>query len=196
MSHYYQDPRPDLISDSLKCITVTKLPSQDEQCGAFIGFYAVIFATNPEKRHTWVKQIQEMPEHDKSVLLLSLKLSEDLTKIKQIRISDSTSTDNDVCWGAFFASGQNLYLSLLVDRLVNLQERKAMWPFLTAASAQWSLSDNAIRHPRVRAYLIEREKSSPQIIKQAIKEALTSEPSLIKQKTINIAKQQHQNGIW
>ena len=130
------------------------------------------------------------------MLDLALKRSQDPEGILKADAAKEEPGFNDMCWGAFFASGKEVYLAALVDRLAGLSDRKSLMRFVTAGSAQWSLASNALQHPRVKQYLEERAKTAPPEIKEAIDQALHENPSVFQERMVAVVKEEHQKGTW
>ena len=144
----------------------------------------------------WKVKVDLTSGNTRKALDLALELSGHLRSIVHFDPAKASAANNDLCWGAFFASGKDIYLSALVDRMAGLSDRKSLMDFVTAASAQWSLASNALQHPRVKKYLEEREKNAPPAIQKAIEQALHEDPSVIQAGMTKVLKEEHQKGTW
>jgi hypothetical protein len=196
MTYYYQDPHPEFILETIKCLNSNKWPEKQDQFAPVIGFYAEIFALNPLMVQGWADEVQLCGGNTKEVLLLSLKASLKMGKLIKGGLSDSDPSSNDFCWGAFFASGDTTFLNAIVENLTHLSEKATLNQFLTAASAQWSLSSNAVQHPIVKQYLQAKLKTSDPDIAKAISDSIEIEPTQIGARTLAFLKKQHEKGIW
>jgi hypothetical protein len=65
---------------------------------------------------------------------------------------------NDMSWGCYFVTGDVSYAQDVIAALKNLGERQDIWKYLTASSAQWSLSGIARDDATVRAALEQAAK--------------------------------------
>lgn len=196
MASYYQKPNADQISSVISEMQKDGFPNKDSQLAPIIGFFAEVFAANPDKLPGWQSQIEKTTWKTKEALELAIKSSGSLDKLLSFDPSKPNPGRNDMCWGAFFASGKEKYLEAIVQRLAYINERVSLMLYMTAASAEWSLSSNAREHPKVKQFLLEREKTAPPVIKAAIDEALTNNPGELKSKMIEFAREQHKKGAW
>ena len=196
MTYYYQNPHPEFILETIKCLNLNKWPNQKEQFPPTVGFYAEVFALNPMMVQLWTDEIQFCEGNTKEVLQLSLKTSLKMDKMISGGLSDFDPGSNDFCWGAFFASGDTAFLAAIVERLAFLSDKFSLYRFLTAASAQWSLSSNAALHPLVKQYLQTKAKTSAPDIAQAVNDSLELDPGQITARTLAFLKNQHEKGVW
>ena len=100
-----------------------------------------------------------------------------------------------MCWGAFFASGDDYYVALLIVQLQYMGERQDETRYLGAATAKWSLSSNARQHSRVRL-VIDRTLAtgappwSKELLdawRRDLSEVLTKEPGQIREEILATA---------
>jgi hypothetical protein len=103
---------------------------------------------------------------------------------------------NDMCWGAFFASGRLEYLNRILDNLQYLEERADIKLYLTGASAKWSLDSNAENHALVRETLRSNLSKATAARKKVLEEILTRSPADIEAETIAVLEAQRRSGVW
>ena len=194
LTYYYLNPQPDLIDKAINYASSAGMCGKPSVAPPLIGFFTEVFSANKEKLSQWQTVIDKQDASTKSVMTLAMKLSVDPLQI--IEFKPLTPESNDMCCGAFFASGKAVYIKALVDKLSYMSERKDIAVYSTAASAKWSLSSNARMHPAVLKELQRlKAEAKPEISKQ-LEEAISQEPNLIKQETTEVLKAQHQKGIW
>jgi hypothetical protein len=175
-AYYYLKPSPDLISLAIDYMQKQGIPSKENDKGEVIGFFSEVFIANPKMLPKWREAIATTNGDTQSTLLNAIKYSEQPSLLTQFDPSKDSSKSNDICWGAFYASGKEIYIKALTGRLIYFDEKDNFKLFATAASAQWSLSFNSRHHSRVKAILEEILPKAPPKVKQAINDALETEP--------------------
>jgi hypothetical protein len=193
---YYRDPHPELIASSIAFLQKTGFPQDQGQVTPLIGFYAEIFASNREQLPAWTAQISKTTGQTNSTLIAALKYAQDLGSITRVKPEEANPSSNDMCWGAYFASGKDQYIRALVGRLAYLSERQSLTLFLTAASAQWSLCSNAEQHVAVRRTLEKELAAVPPNIQRALEALLTKSPVEIQESMEAVLHAQHEKKIW
>jgi len=196
ITYYYQTPNPKIVVSAIEFMQQSGFPQKEEQAPPFIGFFSEIFAANKDHMTLWNAEIGKTTGKTRKVLGLATSLSQQTESLTHLDPSVAQPSMNDLCWGAYFASGKNSYLDALVSRLAYLSERKNLMLYMTASSAQWSLSSNARLHSQVKQYLETAMKNSPENIKQAINEALSKNPGEFQENSIRVLKEQHEKKIW
>lgn len=196
MHTYYRSPHPELVLSMIRYMGRAGVPATEDHAAPIIGFLAEVFAQNPMMTAQWRAAAAETTGLTKRVLSAAFGVSRDLSFVTKFDPQTAGPDGNDLCWGAYFASGKPEYVRALVQRLAYLSERKSLQLYLTAASAQWSLSSNARQHVGVRRILDqEHEKASPQI-RAAIEEAVESDPASLEEATTKIIRQQRDANVW
>lgn len=193
---YSLNPHPERISEMILFLQQSGIPSDDKQTPAIIGFYAEVFAANPDRLPAWTEQMKATTGRTKEALELALKYAKDPQLLLKGDPNEEQPGYIDMCWAAFFASGKDVYLAAIVGRLHNLSDRKSLNRYVTAGTAQWSLSSNSRQDPRVKAYLQSALATASPETKKAITDALEQEPDLIKARMVEVMKEQRQKGVW
>lgn len=192
---YYKHKDVSHMNDAISFVGRCDFTSKPDAVFPVITFFAVIFSENPEKVEGWQELINQQNKVTQALFEKAIDLSKDLGKI--FETDTATARFNDLCWAAFFASGDVKYISKVIANLKYCDERKDMMLFLAGASAKWSLSSNARIHAKVKktlnaAALTEKDPR----VKSHISEILNQTPSSIQQETISTLKDQKAKGIW
>ncbi len=193
---YSLNPHPERISEMILFLQQSGIPGDDKQAPAVIGFFAEVFAANADRRPAWTEQVKVTTGRTREALDLALKYAREPQLLLKGDPNEEQPGYIDMCWAAFFASGKDVYLAAIVGRLHNLSDRKSLNRFVTAGTAQWSLSSNSRLDPRVKAYLQNALATASPEMKTAITEALEQEPDLIKARMVEVMKEQRQKGVW
>jgi hypothetical protein len=103
---------------------------------------------------------------------------------------------NDMSWGCYFVTGDVSYAQDVIAALKNLGERQDIWKYLTASSAQWSLSGIARDDATVRAAPEQAAKGKNKVVADAARDALQKSPGAIRAETFEVMKAQKAAGVW
>ncbi len=194
MDSYYLDPRPEFIDEAIYALSESDILENSETFPPAVGFLTEVFSSNPTRIGAWKETISKQPDGPRGVLTNALKLSADTSAIKTaLPVSPS---QNDMFWGAYFASGDIAYLDLLISNLAFCDERKDLNLFLTGGSAKWSLSSNIRQHFRVKEHVQTRLVDLNGTKNQPLNEAIESAPGDLKEEMVEILRTQHAAGIW
>lgn len=192
ISHYYLFPQPELVPKAIKFIGDQKYASKESTQKMILIFFSCVFSQNEGKKDEWQRVIEDQDGETKHLLLeaMNKSVSELLNKTK---ISPLL---NDMCWSAFFASGDTSYINKIIDNLKYMGERKDMDLFSAAATAKWSLASNAQRHPKVKAALKNLSKNSDPEVRRVAKDMLNKDPEKIVREMNKIVEKQQKKGVW
>lgn len=196
ITYYYQQPNPRLVFSAIAFMQQSSIPQRDAQEFPLIGFFAEVFAKNKKIMPFLKMEIERTSGKTRKVLEFADKLSQRPESLTRFDSSIAQPWMNDICWGAFFASGNPVYLDAILARLAYLPERKNLMLYMTASSAQWSLASNALQHIQVKQYLETTIQTAPDNIKKAINEALNKSPEEIHKSMSRVLKEQHKKKIW
>lgn len=194
MQGYYQEPAPDVIPTFIRVVGGNPQFLDGESSPPLVAFLAVVFADNPDSLDGWQSVIAEMPAEAREVLGQAVVLAEDPKGA--ILSSPPSPTTNDMCWGAFFASGDVDYVHELIDRVRHVEEREDRNLFLAGASAQWSLCGNARRHALVRDTVEKVRDGSENPMSEFMRDIQEKDPGEFREATIAIVREQHDKGVW
>jgi hypothetical protein len=196
IAFYYQSPHPELIPAAISYMGKAGIPENEDHYAPFLGFYAEVFASNKEMMPQWREKIGLTSGKTKDLLETAMNLASDPENMLKADANIEQPSFNDLCWGAFFASGKEVYLAALVKRLEFLSERTLLMRYVTAGSAQWSLASNAQQHPRVKEYLEKALESAQPEMKKAIRDTLEVNPDLFQERMVGVVKEQHEKKVW
>jgi hypothetical protein len=189
---YYQQPRPELISDLIQGLSSVGLAQRPHAAPPLISFLSEVFAANPSRMTEW----RAVPIEDQTARQL-VGQALNLSKYGGVMSKTGHSAElNDMYWGAFFATGNTAYLQKLVDQLHYYDERDNEALFLVGATAKWSLASNARSHPVVRSTLTGNTLSTDQRTRDIVIQLLAQDPAQVKQETEEIIARQRQAGTW
>jgi hypothetical protein len=113
-----------------------------------------------------------------------------------LRLEGRSPEMNNRYWGAFFASGNALYIKRLLDLVPFAEERNDFNLWATGASAKWSLASNARQHVHVHVILEEEKNRADKRTQELIDELLTRDPARIGQEMADIYAKQKAAGKW
>lgn len=175
LTYYYLHPQPDLVVPAT-LLAEKKGYLSSEAGGPYMAFLSRVFAENPSKLGTWIKQLDSIPLRDKPMLWTALYWShtkESATVLDEIvktlppkgqeslveqiakppepieKVTVSGPGVLDMLWGAFFATGDEKYVKRLISVLPWESQNKDLIKMQVGASARWSLTSNAEQHSKV-----------------------------------------------
>jgi hypothetical protein len=181
-SHYYLAPRPDQIDRAIVSLASTGFLRDRSQ--VFFGFFAEVFATNPDRLPAWRTLIEQQERDARNLLRRAAKHGRPATVV--VGVNDFSVGQNDRWWGAFFASGDVVYLQRLASQLpfVDNGWENLYW---AGATAQWSLARNLPEHPLVRPTLETLQASADARTRGLIATILAQDLPAIKRGIANAA---------
>jgi hypothetical protein len=103
---------------------------------------------------------------------------------------------NNRYWGAFFASGNALYVKKLLDLVPFAEERNDFNLWATGASAKWSLASNAQQHVHVHVILEKEKNRADKHTQELIDELLSRDPARIGREMADTYAKQKAAGKW
>jgi hypothetical protein len=189
--NYYTEPRPDLIPAALAFLDTSPLASNPDRSPLVTMSLSCILHRPELKSRSWDAELAKLSEPARSLVQSAISTGPDAL-LSLVPISPNR---NDMNWACFFGSGDEKYLDNIVVELAYLGERKDLNRFLTSASAQWSLSSNALDHPRVKAKL-EQLSATKGPMQEIAADTLAISPEEIKANTTAVVKDQRQRGVW
>ncbi len=178
-SNYYRNPQPDQITRAIAAMGPSDFT--EDRGHVFVGFFATVFAANPDRLEEWQKAIDRLHRPERKLLKEAVKLGHPGAILAQ---RGHRIALNDTYWGAFFASGDPAYLRRLASEMTLLDEYRAM-DFMVGATAKWSLVRNAPAHPLVRSTLeaMAATESDARIC-QHIDDVLQKDPVIVRQEIV------------
>jgi hypothetical protein len=189
VTYYYQHPRPEQIGRAIESLGPSGILGRggildarqyNHRAYTCVGFFARIFADNPDRVPEWKKIIDREEQNRETRDWLHEALALNTPRGKRVA---ATSTERH--WGAFFASGDTGYLQMMVHRLEFL-ERENRATFDLGAKAMLSLAYHAPRHPLVRRMLEAARKEAAPRKRQLIDDLLNKDFAAVKQEVHNL----------
>lgn len=184
---YYLEKDDNLVSNSIEFFNHTN-PNNKSLEHIITGFYGGLFLKSSEIKKEFKLNIEKF-ENDNIKYLFSRLIENDIEKImKEHPVLPSL---NDMNWSAFFSTGDSKYLEVILKNTLEAQNRIDLNLFLTGASAKWSLCSNSQVHKKVKEFL----ESNTQY-KEQTNQILNNRPLDLKNKMIEIIKEQRSKGVW
>ena len=200
MPTYYVNPRPDLISNAIKSLPKSVFVKHPNNAGGAVAFFSEVFTANSAMMPKWKREISKLDKTTKAILENAIMVS---SKGGVLKLDDHHSPAmNDMCWAAFFASGNKAYVDRLIGEFKNFDERKDQNLFMSGGSAMWSAAWNAKRHQVVKAKLEEAKiAADDRRMRELIERVLAlarpdSNPGAFRDDLRAIIQKQHEAGVW
>ncbi len=193
-TYYYQHPQPELITQAIESLGPSKFLDTgnrnsnryDPRGDTCVGFFAAVFAANPERVAEWRKVIDQggLDGRTRSWMRKALKLSRPgLIREPELAPNDFDALGTSyTLWGAFFASGNPAYLKKVVNLLRFEDERL----FYAGANAMVSLAYNAPHHPLVHETLLAARAEEGPSTRELIDHLLNKDLEAIRQEARNM----------
>lgn len=209
MTTYYRSPSPQKVETVLDIMNDTPLLRKKRAWPAVIGFLSVVFPTNKQHLFDWMSlhdynlyaedvfvsalmhaNLREtalvfaQAHHWRKPELDRIRYGYDKLDLKHMAIV--VPGHIDTLWGAFFGSGDTVYVTEIMDVLFRKDEpppkdvppsQFANLPLENKKLAEKTLKQYSAEHPEVRAVVTDRiaEEKDPQI-KSYLKRIILGEP--------------------
>jgi hypothetical protein len=193
---YYQNPRPNLIPSIIAYLNNTGIPHSWSEAPPLLGFMSAVMIANKQRLPEWKAAVGQTTGNTNALLKVAIQNAENGASLTGFDPNKADPAQNDMCWGAYFATGDEQYLRAIAQRLAYLGERQNLMLFMTAASAQWSLASNALQHQAVKRFLEGARTTAPPALRPAIEEALNTDPGVFQDRMTSVVKAQHKAGVW
>jgi len=187
VASFYETNNTDLVSSSITFLDSSDILDDPGSHGSTIGFYSEVFKNNPSKLKVWIEEIDALSnENSEMVFWVALWMSNTIEGSRYLKnksekekgerketltgflsnepwdlknIMPQSPEDNDILWGTFYASGNPDYIVPIIDAATRYDEKDSLNEFVTAGTAKWSLSANALVSEIVMDTLLsEKEK--------------------------------------
>ena len=190
---YYLQPQPEGIAYAISTLSPSGVLQIPQAVGPMTAFFSEVFAANPSRLAEWQQIIDKQPLVPKTALGRALSWS----KAGGVLGLDGRSPEmNDLYWGAFFASGNPMYVRKLLELAPFAEERNDFNLWGAGSTAKWSLASNGRRHTLVRTILEGERRTADKRTQDLITELLTRDPARIKKEAFDIYAQQKAAGKW
>jgi hypothetical protein len=176
MTYYYGKPEPERIADAVVYMSQSGLLDEPTTATPLGGFLSGVFHTNPARVPAWLDSMgllreqqllavvigvrfAGMPdsrERAHQLLQLHAKLRERFgsldsltaSTVEQIPLEEGAPV-LDALWGKFMATGDRAPVERIIEALQFLDAKDDEGRQIIGAAARWSLTANAVQHPRV-----------------------------------------------
>ncbi|MFC1744604.1 hypothetical protein ACFL35_11490 [Candidatus Riflebacteria bacterium] len=175
MEFYYREKKIGLVGEMISKFIQGGYTNKPQVFAPGVGFFSSIFKQNPNKVLSWLKDGEKWALADKKLFfhalwqadiapgktffqkLLKSKSKENLELAKEFttkkpelleKMEIKTPADMDMCWGAFFATGNPQFINKLIKLLDRYNSKNSRDRSMVGA-AEWSLRANAMDHPEV-----------------------------------------------
>jgi len=175
VSAYSSHPQPELMERAIEGVGVAGGKFLGAREYELVGFFAEIFAANPERITAWRKVIERQSGPVLSLFRRALRLGKPGAVLGT---QESSVQNNSIYWGAFYATRNPAYLRKLVDQLAlidNAREER----FNVGSMAMELLSWQASNNPLVRPILEECRVGATPRTQELITDLLQKPPAII-----------------
>jgi hypothetical protein len=171
---YYRHPRPELVSLAIESLGPSGFVPQENVGYGCIGFFAEIFAAHPARVGEWREVIDRQDARTRELFRQALRLSR---RNGVMSLNNHSGSDNEILWGAFFASGNPAYVRKIAAELRYLDGGRGWRPGYVSAgfAAAMTLASNHPQHPLVRATLEEMQRDADPVARQWMDHLLTKD---------------------
>ncbi len=202
MTDYYRHPEPQRIVEVVRSASGLGLLRDRSTAPPMFGFLAGWFSENEGATDVVMDQLVSLPSEDQPVLIAGLWYSDapgamkTLEKVASRMPSHAESIAKrlaapshgiaalplergpwaqDALWGYFYATGKEAPVVRLMEALSWVGEKGDALRLALGAAARWSLTSNAVRHPRVleicRSQVFLQPTTVAAVLKEIIKDA-------------------------
>ncbi len=192
--HYYLHPQPELVIPAIEYAGTIRLFTKHEELALPVtAFFSVLFSMYQESIDEWKKSVDQQDTQTQKFLIKAMGNTP-----RQLAAQENSGmARNDIFWFAFFANGDTSYLDEIIGQLKYLEERKDFGLFLTAATAEWSLTSNSKNHLLVKATLETYKRNCVEENMCLIfDKILTQSPAQIEAEHREIISAQQKKGLW
>jgi hypothetical protein len=194
LQSYYQNPRPADFLTAVHSLSREGALSAPDRVASNIGFFAAVFAQNPQNVNYWLAETATLPEADRRVLAAAAWQAGNPRGARLLREMSATSSAElrqeiavllergakpvsetpvlsdssmNLRWGAFLADGDDRHV-LAVLSAFGSGERNL------STSARFSLAQNAAHHQRVMEICRSQLDKQPEPLREELRAALNA----------------------
>ena len=189
---YYKNPQPERIEAAMRFVAGSDVMTNDNTDLMTQLTFSCLFARYPDRKPAFKQSIASLDEPARTYFQKAVD-SDPADLFLQVPLQPKK---NDMSWGCYFVTGDVSYAQDVIAALKNLGERQDMWKYLTATSAQWSLSGIAKDDANVRAALEQAAKGKSKVVADAARDALQESPNAIRAESFEVIKAQKAAGVW
>jgi len=199
IKHYYEAPQPKLASQAILVLSKGGVYQNDGETPPTFGFVAGVLAKNKAIAPSLIKDLTELPGDERKILVLGIwysgrpdakKLLQGLLSampehkvnienllnsqpisLRQISLDQGTWVV-DALWGNFCATGDAEPVKRVITALPWATLREDPAKLAVGEVARWSLTTNAVEHPRVLEICRKEVAKQPPEIAKLLKEVI------------------------
>jgi hypothetical protein len=189
---YHKNPQPERIEAAMRFVAGSDVMTNDNTDLMTQVAFSCLFALYPDRKPAFKQTIASLDEPARTYFQRAID-SDPADLFLQVPLQPKK---NDMSWGCYFVTGDVSYAEDVIAALKHLGERQDIWKYLTASSAQWSLSGIAQDDAKVRAALEQAAKDKNKVVADAARDALQKSPDAIRAATYEVIKAQKAAGVW
>ena len=189
---YHKNPQPERIEAAMHFVAGSDVMTDDNTDLMTQVTFSCLFARYPDRKPAFRQSIASLDEPARTYFQKAID-SDPTDLFLQVPLQPKK---NDMSWGCYFVTGDVSYAQDVIAALKNLGERQDILKYLTASSAQWSLSGISKYDAKVRAALEQAAKGKNKVVADAARDALQKPPDAIRAGTIEVIKAQKAAGVW
>jgi hypothetical protein len=189
---YHKNPQPERIEAAMRFAAGSDVMTNDNTDLMTQVTFSCLFARYPDRKPSFKQSIASLDEPARTYFQKAID-SDPADLFLQVPLQPKK---NDMSWGCYFVTGDVSYAQDVTAALKNLGERQDILKYLTASSAQWSLSGIAKHDAQVRAALEQAAKDKNKVVADAARDALQKSPDAIRAGTVEVIKAQKAAGVW
>lgn len=195
--HYYLQPQPKLVNNAIQFVGKSNIAANRKTQATIFMSFSCLFSRydKPNQKtllNTWQRTAKTLDEPARSLFTYAFHKK----PAELLKAAATSPAKNDMNWACFFATGNEKYLNNIIATLTQLNNRRDINLFMTAASAKWSLSSNAKHHPKVRSTLEALKTNGSAEMQPIAADILNQSPQQIRKETVAILKEQKRKGVW
>jgi hypothetical protein len=192
MQGYHRNPQPERIEAAMRFAASSDVMTDDDTDLMTQVSFSCLFARYPKLKPAFEQSIASLDEPARTYFQMAID-SDPTNLFLRVPLQPKK---NDMSWGCYFVTGDVSYAQDVIAALKNLGERQDILKYLTASSAQWSLSGIAQDDANVRAALEQAANSKNKVVADAARDALQKPPGAIRAETLEVLKAQKAAGVW
>lgn len=201
ITYYYLHPQPDHTVEAILLMSAKGYLDKETAQSPLAAFFSHVFAQNPQSIEHWFSKLEGLPNAQRRLLCGALWYSATPQGLQQLKkeAARAAPSDNadivkltttkppsianleitepsvlDMLWASFMATGDERYVIRIISTLPWLEE-KNLNRVLIGGAARWSLTSNAIQHPKVleicKAQVGKQGETTVSILKEVLKQA-------------------------
>lgn len=221
LTYYYQHPEPAKIPDLIEHASQAGWLDKRNSMPPLFGFLAGGFKDNPEQVSAWVDRLSALKTSHLGVVVLGLwyadlpdskqrayALLEQHPTLKQkfgyLYQESPTPIENiplergpwvlDALWGNFMATGSKTPVVRIMSALPWIDGKGNTTRLVVSGAARWSLTSNAVQHPRILHFCELEVRSQPKEVATKLRAVITNAKKELARRQSNPVEPTPQNG--